>query len=500
YLIDYAQQTQEGVAHPAWEHAAWTLDPFTYPEDPRLFVKHELLNVMTFAKGGQTFLGLGGSTGVHVYRFDGNIAVPAVSISRNPSDLANWPSAKPASAQSWIWVDGSDGSAPNGQYESSEFAELTDLNGSGPSIFKPYGFRVDPDGTIRITESSGARQRLHSFLLPSTAIVGGVPQYSNGLRTEVDFADPALNLDWGPNVLGVSRIEYDPSNDSMYLVGNSADTPGGGLREVRKYTNWSSIHTGGTPAFAWRVILPWAEVGNDDNVATRKPISVDIEGDYLFVNYRRLSGGGAENIPCENLVYGLAAGDFVGYLRPTQEVGWWVGDTEMLNSINVHQRTDGTYVLFQEANDYAKILMLQWNPQGSTPDLGEQIEAEDFDFGSGVGIYPGGTGGKIGNVQAGDYVRYDGFDFGIGAKSFDIALSSNTNGGTVEVRLGSLTGELVGTASIGGTGSWNAFQVVSVNLTREVTGVEDLYLVFTGGGGSLVDVDWFKFKAEAIPG
>ncbi len=135
-----------------------------------------------------------------------------------------------------------------------------------------------------------------------------------------------------------------------------------------------------------------------------------------------------------------------------------------------------------------------------TPDLGEQIEAEDFDYGSGVGIYPGGTGGKIGNVQAGDYVRYDGFDFGIGAKSFDIALSSNTNGGTVEVRLGSLTGELVGTASIGGTGSWNAFQVVSVNLTREVTGVEDLYLVFTGGGGSLVDVDWFKFKAEAIPG
>lgn len=75
--------------------------------------------------------------------------------------------------------------------------------------------------------------------------------------------------------------------------------------------------------------------------------------------------------------------------------------------------------------------------------------------------------------------------------------SSNTNGGTIEIRLGSVTGPLIGSRLIPGTGGWNAFQDFTCPISG-ASGVQTLFLVFRGGGGFLVDVDYFSFT-PALP-
>jgi hypothetical protein len=70
--------------------------------------------------------------------------------------------------------------------------------------------------------------------------------------------------------------------------------------------------------------------------------------------------------------------------------------------------------------------------------------------------------------------------------------ASATAGGTIEIRLGSTTGPLIGSRVISGTGGWNNFQDFSCPVSG-VSGVQDLFLLFKGGSGYLVDVDFFSF-------
>jgi len=130
---------------------------------------------------------------------------------------------------------------------------------------------------------------------------------------------------------------------------------------------------------------------------------------------------------------------------------------------------------------------------GGGVDAFSQIEAEDFDSQSGLGIYSGGTGQKIGSIENGTWARYDDVDFGAGANSFSSSAASNTSGGAIQLRLGSTTGTLIGSATVTGTGGWNNFTTVTSSVSG-ASGVQDLYLVFVGGSGSLLDVDHFVFS------
>ena len=67
-------------------------------------------------------------------------------------------------------------------------------------------------------------------------------------------------------------------------------------------------------------------------------------------------------------------------------------------------------------------------------------------------------------------------------------------GGTIEVRLDSPTGTLVGTtANITPTGDWQVFKDVSLDLTKPPTGTHELFLVFRNRGSTqnLFNVNWF---------
>ncbi|MEM8967854.1 MAG: carbohydrate-binding protein, partial [Bacteroidota bacterium] len=77
----------------------------------------------------------------------------------------------------------------------------------------------------------------------------------------------------------------------------------------------------------------------------------------------------------------------------------------------------------------------------------QTIQAENFDDQNGIKLSNGGS--AVGFIQDGDYIGFSNLDFGNeGGKSISVRASSNTNGGTIEYRLDSPTGDLVGTVEV----------------------------------------------------
>ncbi|MEM8625249.1 MAG: carbohydrate-binding protein [Pseudomonadota bacterium] len=122
------------------------------------------------------------------------------------------------------------------------------------------------------------------------------------------------------------------------------------------------------------------------------------------------------------------------------------------------------------------------------------FEAEDFDATVGVGVFTQGGNRQIGSTQDGEWVRYDGIDFGNDpetAKTLTLRLSSGSGGGTVELRTGTPEGPLLASYTTGNTGGWASYDDVALDLGF-VTGVQDLHFVFRGGPRSIMDIDRFE--------
>lgn len=125
-------------------------------------------------------------------------------------------------------------------------------------------------------------------------------------------------------------------------------------------------------------------------------------------------------------------------------------------------------------------------------------EAETICWESGVETEKCSEGGiNVGYIENGDWIKVKGVNFGSGATSFDARVASATNGGNIELRLDSPTGTLVGTCSVQGIGGWQTWVTKSCTV-RGATGVHDLYLKFTGGNGSLFNLNWWKFNSAVV--
>ncbi len=105
-----------------------------------------------------------------------------------------------------------------------------------------------------------------------------------------------------------------------------------------------------------------------------------------------------------------------------------------------------------------------------------------------IGTPDGGKG--IGYIASGDTVTFNNVDFGSGASSFTVRAGSAMSS-SIQVRLGSSSGPLLGTISSTSTGGWNAYQELTTNISG-ASGVNDLVLVFSGP----VNADWFRFSAS----
>lgn len=124
-----------------------------------------------------------------------------------------------------------------------------------------------------------------------------------------------------------------------------------------------------------------------------------------------------------------------------------------------------------------------------------RVEGETFNAQSGIETEPCSEGGmNLTDINNGDWVRVVGVDFGNkGAKKFTARVASAGPGGTIELRLGGVDGKLIGTCKVENTGGGQQWKDVSCDVA-DAKGVQDLYLKFTGGEGSLFNVDFWKFE------
>ncbi|MDH6546192.1 glucose/arabinose dehydrogenase [Streptomyces sp. SAI-041] len=125
-------------------------------------------------------------------------------------------------------------------------------------------------------------------------------------------------------------------------------------------------------------------------------------------------------------------------------------------------------------------------------------QAEHYGASAGVDVIAHGPahGGKtVGNIDNGDWISFTPYALD-NATQFTARVSSAGAGGTIEVRAGSPTGTLLGTATVPVTGGWETFQDVTTGLTNQPGSTTQLYLVFKGGSGALFDVDEFSFTTS----
>ena len=140
-------------------------------------------------------------------------------------------------------------------------------------------------------------------------------------------------------------------------------------------------------------------------------------------------------------------------------------------------------------------------PPGGTVSAYSTIQAESFNAQSGTQTEPTtdtGGGLDVGFIGNGDWLRYDGVDFGSspGATQFVGRVASGAGSGVsglVEVHLDSLSNPSIGSFAIANTGGWQSWRTVPANISN-VTGVHTVFLKFvTGSGQDFVNVNWFTF-------
>ncbi|WP_214408522.1 glycoside hydrolase family 16 protein [Sphaerisporangium fuscum] len=147
-----------------------------------------------------------------------------------------------------------------------------------------------------------------------------------------------------------------------------------------------------------------------------------------------------------------------------------------------------------------------WQSGGSTTpppggvDARSTIQAENYQAQSGTRLEATtdtGGGQNVSYIGNGDWLRYDGVNFGSGAATqFKARVASGAGGGVsglVQVRLDSLAAAPIGDFAVGDTGGWQSWRTVPANISG-VTGTHTVYITFASGQpADFVNLNWFTF-------
>ncbi|MGW1490229.1 ThuA domain-containing protein [Streptomyces sp. NPDC002402] len=127
-------------------------------------------------------------------------------------------------------------------------------------------------------------------------------------------------------------------------------------------------------------------------------------------------------------------------------------------------------------------------------------QAEHFTTSSGIKLYDKATahGGKtVGDIDNGDWIAFKPYNL-TGSTKLTARISSGGAGGFLEVRTGSASGPILGSAPVPVTGSWETFQDVDIPLRAVPRKTTELFLAFKGGQGALYDVDDFELSNTPV--
>ncbi|MEV4641599.1 carbohydrate-binding protein [Actinoplanes sp. NPDC049548] len=138
-------------------------------------------------------------------------------------------------------------------------------------------------------------------------------------------------------------------------------------------------------------------------------------------------------------------------------------------------------------------------PTGGSRDAYGTIQAESYDAASAVGKEACSEGGEdVGWLSNGDWLQYNGVEFGTGGvRDFVGRVASGAAGGVsglVEVRIDSRSNAPIGSFALANTGGWQSWRSVAGGAAN-VTGRHTVFLTFTSGQpADFVNVNWFQFR------
>jgi hypothetical protein len=341
------------------------LDPFAYPDDPRIQRSGEVTAAHTpwvRRVGGRLLYVLTTDFGGQVWLFrrvtDSEVMAPCGSIT-GPR----------------IWTDANGNGRDDGGGEvSTDSALLANANGWWP----------DRDGNIWTATRGGG---IYRFALQGYD-GNGCPRYDHAHVARYPMPAPFSDL---------RRIEYHPETDTLYLSGftpATADTTSNNSWKtlgttLARYDRW----TAGNRSPAWTTEpRPYSVLTTLDGL--EKPVSMSVAGDYVFVGWIRQPSTGEQTLR----VYRASDGAYVGTMdRRMGEVGP-VGWLDLYNSIEAQRRPNGEYHVYAEDDFLSKIVVYRWCPTGTCqaedpgpgfdPDPGSSSEPPP-DPGPGPGPDPG---------------------------------------------------------------------------------------------------------------
>lgn len=317
YEIDYEAPAGDLQAH--WKYAAQTLDPFKYPDDPRILNSLE----STFIRyiDGKKFMFLTNmyTEFVCVYRFDGEIAVPCAFFCADWDgqwEKYSWQIDKRPTGSRWMWRDNNG----DGQVQASEFTPY--------DLMYPYikGLDIDKDGNISIAG------RILNYFPANGLDSNGVPNYSESTHEKISA--PFTN--GGGDM---TRMKYVDETDIMYF-GTGSNYPY--FTEIVRFRNWKK---GGR--------VP-------ETLPIGKPsISFTADDKYVYLNV------GKEGLYTKTMaeidIFDAETLAPVGYILPGAEVNNFSGMLDLAYAIQVSKLPNGERVIIVEEDFYGKAIIYKFS-------------------------------------------------------------------------------------------------------------------------------------------
>ncbi|MEV6108116.1 carbohydrate-binding protein [Streptomyces sp. NPDC051940] len=201
------------------------------------------------------------------------------------------------------------------------------------------------------------------------------------------------------------------------------------------------------------------------------------------VSARVSSGGAGGTIEVRA---GSASGSLLGAMTVPVTGGWETFTDVSTTLSGAPSGTTALYLVFRGPTGQGNLFDV--DAFTFTSGSAQTVEGEAYTSGSGVQIAPHApaSGGQtLGYIDNGDWAAYSGVTTA-GVTNFSARVSSAGAGGTIQIRDGSPTGTVLGSVGVPVTGGWETFTTVS---TAVNAGTGPLYLTFTGGSGSLFDID-----------
>jgi hypothetical protein len=131
-------------------------------------------------------------------------------------------------------------------------------------------------------------------------------------------------------------------------------------------------------------------------------------------------------------------------------------------------------------------------------DLDRILEAESFNGQSGIQLEASAfSGTNICGTNNNDFILYKDIDLGNGAEAVQIGVAVGSGGGgTIEIRLDTVTGELIGSMETKNTGGWQIWKTVTAGLSEKAKGKHDIYVIFKQDNDTegVANIDWLKFR------